>query len=183
MPPIWSQPATPNLRTDRLDLEPLAEAHAEAMLGVLGDPGLYAFIGGEPPDLRELRARFARMVVGHNHDGSQVWHNWIVRTRDTSAAVGTIQATVDLAARAAEIAWVIGVPWQGRGYASEAAVELVGWLERIGITEITAHIHPEHGASAAVAARAGLGQTESIEDGERVWRRVVRRAGGRVEGT
>ena len=73
----------------------------------------------------------------------------------------------------AEVAWVIGVPWQGRGYATEAAQALVAWLEGVGVTTITAHIHPDHEASAVVASRAGLSPTTELEDGERVWRRTM----------
>jgi hypothetical protein len=65
---------------------------------------------------------------------------------------------------------VIGEPWQGRGYASEAAQGMVGWLTRHGVRTVTAHIHPEHEASAAVADRVGLKPTLTVEDGERVWR-------------
>ena len=39
--------------------------------------------------------------------------------------------------------------------------------------EVVAYIHPEHHASAAVAARAGLLPTE-IDEGERVWRTSLR---------
>ena len=182
MQPPWTVPATPRLRTDRLDLLPLAEADAAGMVDVLGDPALYAFIGGQPPSERELQARFARMVLGHSADGTQLWHNWVVRLRATGAPIGTVQATVERASPLAEIAWVIGVPWQGQGLATEAAVGLVAWLERIGIAEILAHVHPRHAASGAVAARAGLEPTEAIDDGERVWRRTIRPVGAGAEG-
>ncbi len=70
----------------------------------------------------------------------------------------------------AGVAWVIGVPWQGHGYAAEAAAGLVGWLLGQGATVVTACIHPDHHASAAVAAQAGLSVTDNMIDGERVWR-------------
>jgi RimJ/RimL family protein N-acetyltransferase len=73
----------------------------------------------------------------------------------------------------AEVAWVIGMGWQGRGYAAEAAAGLVGWLLGHGATVITACIHPDHHRSAGVAARAGLRPTEDMADGERVWRLTV----------
>ena len=74
--------------------------------------------------------------------------------------------------RAAEVAWVIAVAWQGQGLAAEAAEGLVAWLEAGGVQTITAHAHhPDHHASAAVAARAGLAATGELHDGERVWRR------------
>ena len=90
-----------------------------------------------------------------------------VGTGDGPAA-GYVQATVT--ADTADVAWVIGEPWQGRGYASEAAQAMVGWLGTHGVRTVTAHIHPEHDASAAVADRVGLKPTLTVEDGERLWR-------------
>ena len=50
--------AAGGLVTDRLDLEPLVEAHAASLLEGLGDPRLYHFMKDvEPPSLRELEAR------------------------------------------------------------------------------------------------------------------------------
>jgi RimJ/RimL family protein N-acetyltransferase len=68
------------------------------------------------------------------------------------------------------VAWVIGTPWQGRGYAGEAAQAVVGWLEDEGVGSVTAHIEAGHAASARVAVAAGLSPTDEIEDGEVVWR-------------
>jgi RimJ/RimL family protein N-acetyltransferase len=162
--------STPRLRTERLDLVPLDVGAAAEMAAVLSGPALYEFTGGEPPDVSSLRDRFARLRVGRSADGSQHWHNWIVRIAVDGSAIGTVQATISATEPRAEIAWVIGVPWQGRGYASEAAKALIAWLEAGGISTVIAHIHPDHVASAVVAERAGLHPTEDVEDGERVWK-------------
>ncbi len=143
------------------------------MVDVLADERLYAFIGGKPPSLDELRDRYRRLAVGRSADGREEWHNWIVRRRSDGRAVGTVQATIVEEGRAAEVAWVIGVPWQGQGLATEAARALVRWLERRGIVTISAHVHPNHAASAGVAGRAGLTLTDEVDDGERVWSRSV----------
>ncbi len=140
------------------------------MVDVLADPRLYTVIGGEPPTRDALLARYTRQVVGRSPDGTQTWHNWIVRRREDDRAIGTVQATITDADGTADIAWLIGTSWQGRGYATEAAVELVRWLRAAGVREVTAHIDPDHLASARVAAAAGLQATDVIEDGERVWR-------------
>jgi RimJ/RimL family protein N-acetyltransferase len=163
-------PGGDRIVTARLELVPLAVDDAEDMVAVLGDERLYTFTGGRPPTLEELRARYARLVVGRSPDGTEQWRNWIVRLRD-GRAVGTVQATITAAGRAAEVAWVIAVAWQGQGLASEAARGLVAWLEAGGVQTITAHVHPDHHTSAAVAARAGLAAIGEVHDGERVWRR------------
>jgi RimJ/RimL family protein N-acetyltransferase len=163
--------AEATIGTEGLVLRPLRVADAEEMAGVLGDPALHEFIGGRPDGLEELRRRYAAMVAGPGRPG-EVWRNWVVRRRADEAAVGTVQATLTRQAEGwrAEVAWVVGVPRQGRGYAAEAARALVGRLVEAGVGEIVAHVHPDHSASARVAAAAGLVATDDLADGERVWR-------------
>ncbi|MFI6421309.1 GNAT family N-acetyltransferase [Streptomyces sp. NPDC050842] len=156
-------------RTERLDLVPLAVAHAEEMAEVLGDPALHAFIGGAPLTPSELRARYERLAAG-SPDPAVVWCNWVVRLRDEDRLAGTVQATVTDGGRVAEIAWVVGTDWQGRGIAREAARGLVERLADQGVRTVLAHVHPEHAASAAVARAAGLAPTEEEQDGEIRWR-------------
>lgn len=157
--------------TARLELAPLTVQDADELVLVLGDRRLHEFIGGQPAALDELRDRYARLVEGRSADGSQEWHNWVVRQLADRRAVGTVQATVTARGRAAEVAWVIGVPWQGQGLASEAAKAVVGWLEGRRVRTITAHVHPANRASAVVATRAGLTPTDTYHHGERLWRR------------
>jgi RimJ/RimL family protein N-acetyltransferase len=159
------------LESERLRLTPLRVEDADEMAEVLGDEALHEFIGGRPADPDELRTRFARLVAGSGHAG-EVWLNWIVRRRSDGRAVGTVQATLTATdgGRTALIAWVIGVPWQGQGFASEAAQAIVAWLRSEGVVDVAAHIHPRHDASATVATRAGLHLTDEQVDGEQVWR-------------
>jgi RimJ/RimL family protein N-acetyltransferase len=157
--------------TARLELVPLTVEDADEMVLALGDQRLHEFIGGHPATLDELRDRYARLAQGRSADGSQAWHNWIVRQLADRRAVGTVQATVTGGGRAAEVAWMVGVPWQGQGIASEAARAVVAWLEHRRVQTITAHVHPANGASAVVATRAGLTPTNTYHHGERLWRR------------
>ena len=163
---------TPRLETDRLTLEPLGPEVAPEMVAVLADASLYTFIGGGPPTVDELAARYRGWARGAPRR-DDAWHNWVVRLADDGQAIGHVQATVIDDGREADIAWVIGTRWQGRGYASEAAQALVEWLEAGGTTTITAHVHPGHAASARVAANAGLERTTDVENGEIVWRRTA----------
>ncbi|WP_405614235.1 GNAT family N-acetyltransferase [Streptomyces sp. NBC_00076] len=159
----------------RLDLLPLRVDHAEEMATVLSDPALHTFTGGTPYSPDALRTRYERLVAG-SPDQDVTWCNWVLRPRAEDCLVGTVQATITRghAGRAtAEIAWVIGTPWQGRGFASEAARALVEWLGRRSVRAVVAHIHPEHLASASVAAAAGLTATEEEQNGERRWRLIL----------
>jgi len=147
-------------------LDPLQVADAAEMVGVLSAPELYTFIGGRPPTLGELTEQYRRQVVGRSVDGREEWLNWIVRVDGT--AVGYVQATVHEGTRAV-VAWVVGLPWQGRGYASEAATEMVARLRARGVRRIEAYIVPGHVGSERVAARIGLRPTGHLSEGEQLW--------------
>jgi RimJ/RimL family protein N-acetyltransferase len=125
------------------------------------------FIGGRPATEAERRERYTRQVAGHSSDGSEAWLNWVVRRRDGGELVGTVQATVS--GSTAELAWVVAVAHQGRGYAREAATAVQTWLRTTGVSEFLAHIHPDHAASAGVARALGLAPTDTVVDGEIRW--------------
>ena len=163
------------ISTERLDLLPLQVEHAAEMAAVLGDPALHTFTGGTPETPEGLLARYERLVAGPS-DPTVSWLNWVVSLRAEGRLTGTMQATItpDPRGSVAEVAWVIGSGWQGRGIATEAAQGLVGWLQDEADV-IIAHVHPDHAASAAVAAACGLAPTEHVVEGEIRWSRTVAR--------
>jgi RimJ/RimL family protein N-acetyltransferase len=159
-------PPAPVLETERLSLEPLRVEHAEEMAQVLGDERLHVFIGGAPRTLEELRARYRDQVTTWSVSGSDRWLNWIVRVRDSGKAAGGMQATLrdEGGEVVAELAWVIGMAHQGRGYAREAAAAMIAWLRDERADRFIADIDPPHEASQRVATSLGL--TRSGEPGE-----------------
>jgi RimJ/RimL family protein N-acetyltransferase len=150
----------------RLELRPLLPEHAEEMAVVLDDPDLHAYIGGSPATPGELLVRYERLAAG-SPDPEVTWLNWVIWYAEEGRLVGYLQATIK--ERVAEIAWVVGTPWQGRGLAKEGARALVGWLWTQPVDAIVAHINPGHHASAAVASAAGFAPTDHWQDGEIRW--------------
>jgi RimJ/RimL family protein N-acetyltransferase len=174
--PPW--PDAEQLRSDRLLLEPLRRDHVDEAFSLLADRRLHTFTGGAPDTREQLAARFARQIVGCSPDGQHGWLNWMLRHQDGGTLLGTVQATLtriedqtvgSVHTRDAELAWVIGHDHQGNGYATEAAAAVVAWLTARGTRRISAHIHPDHDASAAVARRLGLRPTDRVVDGELLW--------------
>ncbi len=157
--------------TERLRLDPLSVDHAIDMVGVLADPSLYEYMGGEGPSLEQLQRRYTSQAYGRSQDESEGWFNWIVTGRDTDAPIGFVQATIQQHGPlfVAEIAWVIAPIHQGRGMASEAAIAMTQWLRSNGVSRFIAHVHPEHLASIGVARHVGLHPTPVLKDGEVRW--------------
>lgn len=168
---LASWPTATALESDDLVLEPLRVDHAEEMAPLLDDSALHTFMGGQPATPEELRQQYEHQVVGRSADGTELWFNWVLRRKDTHEATGFVQASVVVEGGriVAEVAWVVGRRFQGSGYAHQAAVELVRWLDSTGADRIVAHVHPEHAASNAVAAAAGLHPTDIVVDGEVRW--------------
>lgn len=160
------------LDTERLALCPLDPVDAIEMVAVLADPALYTFTGGTAPSLDDLERRYRAQVAGPV-GRDETWCNWIVRTRPHDGiahgrAIGFVQATI--VGVSADIAWLVGVEHQGRGYGTEAARAMGDWLVASGVVRIVAHIHPQHVASQRVAVGIGLSDSGTTDDdGEAIW--------------
>lgn len=157
-----------SIATTRLELLPLRVGHAGEMAAVLDDPQLHRFIGGAPETAEALRARYERLSAGSPDPGVR-WCNWVIKLRAAGCLTGTVQATVTAEGSVAEVAWVVGSRWQRRGIATEAARGLLGELAKGGVRTVVAHVHPDHRASMAVAAAAGLTPTQRWREGEVRW--------------
>ena len=144
------------LEASRVVLEPQQAAHADEMFGVLSDPAIYEFENQPPASADALRERFRKLESACSPDGSQLWLNWIVRLRDTGAAIGYVQATVLEDARAL-IAYEFGSAWWGRGLAQEATT--VGIYElrtRYGVTVVGAVFKRTNHRSRRLLERLGM---------------------------
>jgi RimJ/RimL family protein N-acetyltransferase len=136
------------------------------MVDVLSAPQLYTHIGGAAPTLDELELRYRQLQQGSPEPDRQ-WLNWVIRRQSDLQAVGTMQATLsvwELTRTSADLAWVVGTPWQGHGFATEAAGRVMAALRMVCVARVTASIHPLNYASQAVARRLGLRPAQTIGD-------------------
>ena len=160
-------------------LVPAAADDADELAVAFADERLYAFTGGGPGTVGELRDTLGRLAGDRAADpGAQL--NWVARRLADEQVIGMLQEVFGEGGRSAELAWLVGVPWQGQGLASEAAIAVVAWLEAQGVEQVTAWIRPDHHASELVAAHAGLAVTDETRTTdkhqhiERLWRRRLR---------
>ncbi|MGW0823070.1 GNAT family N-acetyltransferase [Streptomyces sp. NPDC002845] len=160
------------MTTQRLRLEPLRVAHAREAFAVFDDIRLHTWTGGTPCTLEELEAKYRRQSAGRSPDGRHGWLNWMLRRSADGQLVGTVQATLRHTAAdrmEAELAWVVGVDHQGRGYGREGALGMADWLRAHGVGALSAHIHPRHEASIGIARALGLAATDVTVEDEVLW--------------
>ncbi len=153
----------------------MVERDGHALFALLTDPEIHVFTGGRPPaSADDVRERIRRRESRRSPAGDELWLNWTLRLRQTQSVVGYLQAGVTQGK--ADLAWVVGVPFQRRGYASEASRRVLRWLrDDLGVHEVRANIHLDHVASHRVARTIGLCKSgERTDEGEEIWRASLR---------
>lgn len=146
-------------RTERLAISRMSLEDADGLHDALAGPEVGRYLGGpDVGDLDDVRRRIAHVLTGPD-DPDQTWVNLTLRDAD-GTVVGRLEATVNPGW--AEVAWVLGTPWWGRGYGTEAAAWLSSYLEDVfGVRELWGTVHPDNVASIALMRR--LTMTDQVE--------------------
>ncbi len=147
-----------------ITLEPLTAAHTESMFPGLCDPKLYTYTDGTPPkSLEDLRRTYKRREIGISPDNSELWFNWIIKSRQTNKCLGYVQATLDKNTRQTEIAYVVFSRYWHKGIAKRAVGMMLKHLkEQMSVTCFKAVIHNQNLASSSVIQAKGFVETEAI---------------------
>lgn len=140
----------------KVTLTPVNTEDAVDMFSALSHPGVGDFIGGPVADSPEsMQHLIERWVVGPQlKDVRELWFNYVVRLSD-GTAIGHAQATVH--SSWAEVAWVLGTPWWGKGLGFETAT----WLLRELVANLStptawATVHPDNVRSVRLLVRLGF---------------------------
>ncbi len=137
-------------------LEPRSVAHAEELFGVLSDPALYRYLDEDPPaSVEALRQRLSRSESRKSPDGSEHWLNWVVRD-EFRQVVGYVQTTVHPNLEA-NVAYVIGTAYRGRGFACRAVEQMLGVVAaEFGARSFLLRSERENHRSLRLAERLGF---------------------------
>lgn len=134
-------------------LEELDERHADGLFGALDHEAVGRFIGG--PDVttpEALLARIGRVRSGPPAEREETWLNYAVLA--DGVVVGRVEATLhdDIA----EIAYLLGPAFWGRGHATAATAQLLVILEQRQVGTAWACVQPGNLPSAGVLTRLGF---------------------------
>jgi RimJ/RimL family protein N-acetyltransferase len=166
------------MRTARLDIEPTDHGHVDGLIAALDHPSVGDYIGG--PDVTTAAALHERIdglrAGPPAHFAEDHWLNFVIRRRDDGLIVGRLEAT--LYDGWGEVAYLVGPPFQGNGYATEGVRWLIDHIaDRWGIGELWATVDPRNAASIRLLDRVGFRlQTEparmpgSYDEGDLVYR-------------
>lgn len=146
----------PHLDTDRLHLRPFTLDDAPRVAELAGAEEVAATTLTIPHPYALSDA--TEWIETHQpafETGTQVV--FALTLRDTGEVVGAMGLTIDAENERAELGYWVGVPFWGRGYATEAARAVVGYgLGELALHRIHAHYFTENPASGRVMQKIGM---------------------------
>ena len=160
-------PASRALHTPRLRFEPLAAAHARALIVGLRSDAAYELMGDRPPESVEaLARRFRRLATRTSSDGRESWLSWALWSVPAGRYVGLVQATLH-ANQSAHITFVLSDEAWDNACAREAAATLIDHLysER-GLREVWTTVNARHRRAIALLEELGFLRIAERTDAE-----------------
>jgi RimJ/RimL family protein N-acetyltransferase len=152
----------------------------EALIPVLHNEAVYAFIGGVPTR-DDFTLGLRRAIAGPpEKNDDEHWINYGVRLTETDQLIGRVEATVH--DNLAEVAFLYSPAVWGHGYGLEGLLWLHDHLRRYeSVASLWATTHPKNIRSAKLLGKAGyvevttqaLPRLYSYDDGDRVFRRAM----------
>lgn len=156
--------------TERLTIEPRSVDHAAGLCAALADESVGRWIGG--PEVTTVEAMIERIAYVNGADPAQwgeSWLNWTVvaDAEPDRPIVGRVEATVHhRAPLTAEIAYVFGPRWAGRGYATEATAWMLDVLrDEHAVVTAYATVDPLNEPSIRLLERLGFERCELPAEG------------------
>jgi [ribosomal protein S5]-alanine N-acetyltransferase len=159
----------PVLRTDRLILRQLAETDAAEIARLCGDREIAAgtLMVPHPYSVEDARTWLALDRQWFEAGTSLVWG-----ITEGGALVGTIDLRPECTHERAELGYWIGVPFWGRGYATEAARRVLEHAFRdAGLNRVFASPFPWNAASGRVLEKIGLKREGVLRQHVKKWGR------------
>jgi RimJ/RimL family protein N-acetyltransferase len=164
-----------HLESSRLTLRRFRDADLVPLLAYRNDPEVARFQAWELPFRRRDALHFIREQQTVKPGTPGRWFHFAVTLRASSVLIGNCGLVVDVnGARQAEIGFSFARAWHGRGLASEAVRELVGYaFSRLGMHRLVAVTQSENTRAIALLERSGFrleGQTVASAWSRGRWR-------------
>ncbi len=158
---------TVSIKTERLVLRRFTLDDVECIYKNYGsDPLVNQYISFAPCAELESAKGFIGMHIGQ-YEKNPAFYGWAVTLEDE--VIGSIGLfNVDEDADQAELGYSLGSKWWKKGYATEAAKEVIKHaFDRVGFHRIYASHHVENHASEKVLEKIGMQYEGTMRDGQK----------------
>ena len=158
------------LLTERLELRDFREDDVEAVHEWASDPEVVRFMAWGPNTREQTREFLQRKFAERTGDPRRTWDLAVVR-RDSGRLIGSIGLRIDGAYEQAELGYCYHQDAWGRGYATEAAREMLRFgFEELGLHRIHASVDSRNGASVRVLDKLDMRQEGHLRKHTRIHR-------------
>ena len=160
------------LRTARCLIRETIPEDVESFYQIYSHPAITEYMEGLYPDVEEER-QYVRDYIEkvYTFFGFGVW---TVIERETGAVIGRAGFSYREGFDEPELGFIIGVPWQRRGYAEEVcrAVLAYGW-SALEFRQVQALVEPENIPSVRLCEKLGFRKDENVNVGEKEYYRFI----------
>ncbi|EOS30059.1 hypothetical protein C807_02454 [Lachnospiraceae bacterium 28-4] len=163
------------LETDRCLVRETTVEDVQEFYRIYAEPSITYYMENlfpDPADEREYIRNYIREIYGFYGYGL-----WTVLRKENDEVIGRAGLNWRQGFDAPELGFVIGVPYQGKGYAYEVCKAIIEYGEReLGFQEIQALVRKENEASVCLCRKLGfIWENEAADKGIR-YERLVRRS-------
>ena len=161
------------IRTTRLVLRPLDRAHLDHMLPLISAREIAATTLRIPhPYTRQDAEQYFEVMEAEIEKGKMLRLSIFVASSDEYC--GSVGLHIEREHERAEMGYWIGVPYWGRGYASEATQATVAYgFRELGLNRIYATVFEGNTASRRVAEKAGMSYEGCMRQHVNKWGRFL----------
>lgn len=152
------------LETERCFLRETTESDVDAFYEIYADPSITAYMENLYPD-REQELAYTRDYIKNVYElyGHGVW---TVCLKENGQVIGRAGLSFREGFEDAELGFVIGVTWQGRGIATEVCKAVLEFGAReLGFERVIAFVEPDNRISRHLLKKLGFEEREEVELG------------------
>ncbi|MDE7352285.1 MAG: GNAT family N-acetyltransferase [Acetatifactor sp.] len=160
------------LETPRCLVRETSVEDVEDFYRIYADPSITRFMEGLYPDIEQEKA-YVREYIEKVYTFFE-FGVWTVAEKESGNVIGRAGFSYREGFAEPELGFIIGVPWQRRGYGEEVcrAIMKYGW-ETLGFESVQALVEADNEISLRLCRRLGFCQTELITLNGKTYRRLV----------
>lgn len=145
----------PSIKTKRLILRAFEENDAEPLYHILAQEDVLRYFPNPAPPSKEKTIGLVRKQLEQWEQYGYAW--WAVTLPSNPDLLGWCGLQFLPETGETEVGYLLGKPWWGKGYATEAASASIGFaFNDLDMEQIIALVHPENQASIHVIEKIGM---------------------------